>query len=102
MVPDSVQWVVSCLATLRAGVMDRAVLGAPHDKLGEVPVVFVVQRPGEGMDAQSLIGYCSTQLSSYKVPEAVYFVEAIPRTGSGKTMRYKLRELLPGRGTRSA
>ena len=83
-----------------AGVMDCAVLGAPHDQLGEVPVVFVVQRPGAAVDARSLIGYCRTQLSSYKVPEAVYFVEAIPRTGSGKTMRYKLRELLPDRGAR--
>ena len=85
-----------------AGVMDCAVLGAPHDQLGEVPVVFVVQRPGGAVDAQSLIDYCRTQLSSYKVPEAVYFVEAIPRTGSGKTMRYKLRELLPDRGARCA
>jgi len=82
--------------------MDCAVLGAPHDQLGEVPVVFVVQRPGGAVDAQSLIDNCRTQLSSYKVPEAVYFVDAIPRTGSGKTMRYKLRELLPDRGARSA
>lgn len=85
-----------------AGVMDCAVLGAPHDKLGEVPVVFVVPRPGETVDAPSLIAHCRTQLSAYKVPEAVYFVEAIPRTGSGKTMRYKLRELLPDRVALSA
>ena len=80
------------------GVLDCAVIGAPHDKLGEVPVVFVVPRPGTTVTPEALIAHCKSHLSSYKVPPAVHFTDAIPRTGSGKTMRSKLRDRLPGRG----
>lgn len=76
------------------GVLDCAVTGIPHDKLGEVPVVFVVPRPGMRVNPAALIAHCKSQLSAYKVPTAVHFVDAIPRTGSGKTMRYKLRDAL--------
>lgn len=80
------------------GVLDCAVTGIPHEKLGEVPVVFVVPRPGATVTPEALIAHCKTQLSAYKVPAEVHFVDAIPRTGSGKTMRYKLRDaLLAGR-----
>jgi len=73
-------------------VLDCAVIGAPHEKLGEVPVVFVVAKTGTGIDAAGLIAHCKTQLSAYKVPAEVHLIDAIPRTGSGKIMRYKLRE----------
>jgi long-chain acyl-CoA synthetase len=76
------------------GVLDCAVTGIPHDKLGEVPVVFVVPRPGATLSPEALLAHCRAQLSAYKVPTAVHFVETIPRTGSGKTMRYKLRDAL--------
>jgi acyl-CoA synthetase (AMP-forming)/AMP-acid ligase II len=76
------------------GVVDCAVVGAPHDKLGEVPVVFVVSRPGERIDQEALLGHCRSQLSAYKVPAAVHAIDSIPRTGSGKTMRFRLTALL--------
>jgi acyl-CoA synthetase (AMP-forming)/AMP-acid ligase II len=76
------------------GVLDCAVTGSPHEHLGEVPVVFVVQREGETVDVEALLAHCRTQLSAYKVPQAVHIVDEIPRTGSGKVMRYKLREAL--------
>lgn len=76
------------------GVVDCAVVGAPHDKLGEVPVVFVVSRPGERIDAEALLAHCRSQLSAYKVPAAVHAIDSIPRTGSGKTMRFRLTALL--------
>lgn len=75
-------------------VLDCAVVGAPHQHLGEVPVVFVVPRPGHEMQAAALIEHCRAQLSSYKLPDAVHLVSEIPRTGSGKIIRYKLKESL--------
>jgi long-chain acyl-CoA synthetase len=85
------------------GVLDCAVIGAPHDMLGEVPVVFVVPRPGATVEVNALLAHCRSQLSAYKVPAAVYFTDSIPRTGSGKTMRYKLREeLVAGRASAAA
>ncbi|MGP3923755.1 SDR family NAD(P)-dependent oxidoreductase [Streptomyces sp. 8N616] len=73
------------------GVADVAVVGKPHDVLGEVPVAFVV--PGEGgLDPEALFAACREQLSSFKVPEELYEIADIPRTASGKTTRHVLLE----------
>lgn len=75
-------------------VLDCAVVGAPHEHLGEVPVVFVVARPGMTVVSEVLIEHCRQRLSSYKVPAAIHLVDEIPRTGSGKIIRFKLKETL--------
>jgi acyl-CoA synthetase (AMP-forming)/AMP-acid ligase II len=75
-------------------VLDCAVVGAPHEHLGEVPVVFVVARPGMTVVSEILIEHCRQRLSSYKVPAAIHLVDEIPRTGSGKIIRFKLKETL--------
>jgi acyl-CoA synthetase (AMP-forming)/AMP-acid ligase II len=75
-------------------VLDCAVVGVPHDSLGEVPALFVVARKGQAIEAGALLAHCRAQLSAYKVPHAVHLIESIPRTGSGKIIRYKLREML--------
>jgi acyl-CoA synthetase (AMP-forming)/AMP-acid ligase II len=74
------------------GVLDCAVTGIAHPHLGEVPVVFVVERVGASIEVEALLAHCRTQLSAYKVPHAIHVVDEIPRTGSGKVMRFKLRE----------
>lgn len=83
-------------ALAHGGVADCAVVGRPHPQLGEVPVLFVVERPGHPLDAAALLSHCRSRLSAYKVPAAVHRIAEIPRTGSGKVMRFKLRELLDG------
>jgi long-chain acyl-CoA synthetase len=75
-------------------VLDCAVIGIPHAALGEVPIVFVVPRDGQTIDVPGLLLHCQTRMSNYKVPAAVHLVDEIPRTGSGKIMRYKLRASL--------
>jgi long-chain acyl-CoA synthetase len=75
-------------------VLDSAVVGVPHEHLGEVPALFVVPRPGATIDADALLSHCATQLSAYKVPQSVHVIAEIPRTGSGKIIRFKLREIL--------
>jgi acyl-CoA synthetase (AMP-forming)/AMP-acid ligase II len=81
-------------ANLFEAVADCAVIGLPHEHLGEVPVLFVAVKAGHELDIESLVSHCRSCLSSYKVPEAVHIVADIPRTGSGKIMRFKLRERL--------
>jgi long-chain acyl-CoA synthetase len=66
----------------------------PHETLGEVAALFVVQRPGHQFEADALLTHCRAHLSGYKVPHAVHVIQEIPRTGSGKIIRYKLRESL--------
>jgi long-chain acyl-CoA synthetase len=75
-------------------VLDSAVVGVPHEHLGEVPALFVVPRPGATIDAGALLQHCTVQLSAYKVPQSVHVIAEIPRTGSGKIIRFKLRDLL--------
>jgi long-chain acyl-CoA synthetase len=88
--PAEIEEVVNTFAP----VLDCAVVGAAHDHLGEVPVLFVVARAGQTVGADALLSHCREKLSAYKVPSAVHVIKEIPRTGSGKIIRYKLKELL--------
>ncbi|MEI5680828.1 class I adenylate-forming enzyme family protein [Mesorhizobium sp. CCNWLW179-1] len=76
-------------------IMDCAVIGMPHTMLGEVPVACVVLKDAEAFDQAALITHCKERLSTYKIPDRIYVVSEIPRTGSGKILRVKLRESLP-------
>jgi long-chain acyl-CoA synthetase len=80
---------------LHPEVIDCAVVGMPHATLGEVPYLFVVAEQGN-LDVESLLAHCRESLSSYKIPEVTHIVSEIPRTGSGKIMRFKLLEALKG------
>jgi long-chain acyl-CoA synthetase len=75
-------------------VLDCAVVGMPHEHLGEVPALFVVPRPGKTVENEALLVHCRTHLSAYKVPHSVQLIAEIPRTGSGKIIRYKLKETM--------
>jgi long-chain acyl-CoA synthetase len=63
--------------------------------LGEVPVACVVVKDADAFDQAALLTHCKQRLSAYKVPDKIYVVGEIPRTGSGKILRVKLRESLP-------
>ncbi|HVR55305.1 MAG TPA: hypothetical protein VMT72_00520 [Pseudolabrys sp.] len=43
---------------------------------------------------EAVLQHCKARLSAYKIPHAVYLIAEIPRTGSGKIIRYKLKETL--------
>jgi O-succinylbenzoic acid--CoA ligase len=72
------------------GVMDVAVAGRDDREWGQAVIAFVVgatdQRPGEG----ELIDHVRARLAVHEVPKRVEFVDALPRTGSGKLLRRKL------------
>jgi acyl-CoA synthetase (AMP-forming)/AMP-acid ligase II len=76
-----------------AGVLDAAVVGVPHESLGEVPVAFVVPRVAP-LDAEAVLSDCGRRLSQFKVPTQLIEIDEIPRTGSGKILRFRLRERL--------
>lgn len=82
------------VATTFEGVLDCAVVGTPHEHLGEVPVLFIVEKPGYRVDTGPLLEFCKARLSAYKLPDAVHRIDEIPRTGSGKIIRFRLRERL--------
>lgn len=95
--PAEIEEVVLKLDT----VLDCAVVGLPHDGLGEVPGLFVIPR-SEDVDAALILTHCRTHLSSYKVPAVIEVVPEIPRTGSGKIIRFRLRDAYMARMSTAA
>ena len=68
------------------GVREVAIVGAPDDVRGEVPVAYVVS-DGE-LNAAGLEALCRRQLASFKVPRAFVRVDALPRTALGKVQKH--------------
>lgn len=73
---------------------DVAVVAAPDDILGHVPVAFVVPNEPAGFRASKLLRELRGVLPSASLPSRLIAVEAIPRTGSGKAIRAELQALL--------
>jgi fatty-acyl-CoA synthase len=72
-------------------VLEAAVVGRPDERWGEVPVAYVVLRPGATATADELVEHCRGQLAKFKVPKDVAFLDALPRNPSGKILKRELR-----------
>ncbi|KAG1687955.1 putative 4-coumarate--CoA ligase 3 [Nymphon striatum] len=79
-----------------SSVRDAGVIGLPDDESGEVPLAFVVLKPGmEYTDADSIITHVNQKVAVYKrLRGGVEIVKEIPRNASGKILRRKLKEML--------
>jgi acyl-CoA synthetase (AMP-forming)/AMP-acid ligase II len=77
-------------------VVEAAVVGRPDSRWGEVPIAFVVLRPGATTTPQELIDHCRPQLAKFKVPKDVVLVDSLPRNPSGKVLKRELRDCLDG------
>ena len=70
-------------------VAECAVVGVPDEKWGEVGRAFVVlAAPAE---PEELLDFLAGRIARYKVPKSVVFVDSLPRTGSGKVLKKRLR-----------
>lgn len=73
--------------------LEVATVGMKDTFRGEIPVAFVVLKPGGTVTGDELIAYCKERLVDYKVPKRIEFREALPKTGPGKIDKLKLRGL---------
>lgn len=73
-------------------VLECAVFGKPDDKWGERVVAAVVLRPSQEANAEELVAFCRERIAGYKTPKEVVFLDALPRTGSGKIQKRALRD----------
>jgi len=75
------------------GVIDASVVGAPDERLGEVPYAFVVTDDSP-FSADELRDFSRARLSSYKVPVGFEVVSALPRNEVGKVLKRELIDRL--------
>ena len=73
-------------------VLECAVFGRPDDTWGERVVAAVVLRAAERAEAAELISFCRRRIAGYKTPKEIVFLDALPRTGSGKIYKRGLRD----------
>ncbi len=76
-------------------VTDVTVIGVPNEEFGEEVKAVLVARDGTAADDElrkTLAAFCRENLAGYKCPRSFDFVDALPRTGTGKVQKRKLRE----------
>src|SRR3954453_22855768 len=74
-----------------AGVAEVAVIGVPDEKWGETIKAIAVKTPGAEVSEADVITHCKKRLAGFKAPTSVEFVDAIPRTATGRVQKFKLR-----------
>ena len=85
--PNEIEEVISSMP----GVRECAVIGSPHRKLGEIVKAYIVKDQAD-LTAAQVIQYCKEQMTSYKRPRKVIFVDEMPKSNVGKILRRHLRE----------
>jgi fatty-acyl-CoA synthase/long-chain acyl-CoA synthetase len=80
------------------GVTQVAVVGAPDDRLGEVPVAFIERRHDSSLTEQDVVEQCARMMASFKVPRRVIFRTTWPLTESGKIQKFQLKKSLGDSG----
>jgi long-chain acyl-CoA synthetase len=84
---------IEAVATGCPGVAECACVGVPDEKTGEAVKLFVVKSPNGALDEATLIAHCRKELTAYKVPKIVRFVDALPKSTVGKILRRELRDI---------
>ena len=73
-------------------VVEAAVYGIPDDRWGEAVKAVVARTPGSTLTAEELAEHTRTRLARYKCPRVIEFVDALPKSGSGKILKHGLRD----------
>ncbi|MFO0669409.1 MAG: 3-(methylthio)propionyl-CoA ligase [Polyangiaceae bacterium] len=90
------EWISSIdlenLAMAHPAVAQAAVIGMPHPKWDERPLLVVVKRPGVDVTKEELLTFFHGKVAKYWLPDDVQFIDAIPLGPTGKILKTKLRE----------
>jgi long-chain acyl-CoA synthetase len=84
---------VEAVAAACTGVAECACVGKPDEKTGEAVRLFVTKAPGATLTEDDVIAHCRRELTAYKVPKEVRFLDALPKSNVGKILRKDLRAL---------
>jgi fatty-acyl-CoA synthase len=75
------------------GIKDVQVVGIASKKYGEEVGAFIILHPDAAVTEEDVRDFCRGQISRFKIPRYVFFVDSFPLTSSGKIMKFKLREI---------
>jgi 3-(methylthio)propionyl---CoA ligase len=73
-------------------VAEAAVVGVPHSKWGERPLLLAVRKPGAQVSREELLQFLTSRVAKWWLPDDVVFVDSLPHTATGKLLKTKLRE----------
>jgi acyl-CoA synthetase (AMP-forming)/AMP-acid ligase II len=73
-------------------VAEAAVIGLPHPKWSERPLLIVVPKEGRSPTKEALIEFLSGRMAKWMLPDDVVFTDELPHTATGKLLKTKLRE----------
>ena len=67
-------------------------IGVPHPKWDERPVLLAVRKPGEEVTKAELLAFLEGKVAKWWLPDDVLFVDTLPHTGTGKLLKRQLCE----------
>ena len=90
------EWISSidleCVAAGHPKLLQAAVIGVPHPKWDERPLLIAVPRPGETPTRDELLAWLDGRVAKWWIPDDVVFVDKIPLTATGKISKIELRQ----------
>ena len=90
------EWISSVdmenLLMAHPAVQEAAVIAVPDEKWGERPLACVVLKTGQSVTPEALREHLADSFAKWQLPERIEFIDAIPRTSTGKFWKVKLRE----------
>ena len=73
------------------GVAECACVGVPDEKTGEAVKLVVARLPGATLTEEEITAHCRKEMTAYKVPRIIVFIDALPKSAVGKILRRELR-----------
>jgi long-chain acyl-CoA synthetase len=83
---------IEAVAANMDGVLEAACIGVPDARTDEAVKLFVVKMPEAQVSAEEVIAFCRENLTAYKVPRQVAFIDELPKSPVGKILRRELRD----------
>jgi fatty-acyl-CoA synthase len=75
-------------------VQEVAVIGLPDPKWVEAVTAVIVLKAGQKMTEEEVVAHCRKELATFKCPKRVIFMDALPKTPTGKILKRELRQSL--------
>jgi acyl-CoA synthetase (AMP-forming)/AMP-acid ligase II len=94
------EWISSIelenIAVGHPAVLEAAVIGVPHSKWNERPLLIIVKRHGADLDREEMLAFYDGKIARWWLPDDVVFVDELPHTATGKLSKRALRERFRG------